>query len=251
MRRLWLPLLAALLLLLCACASPAHTAEKPAVMVRGTLYYMSGEEGADALPEGWLSAGTLENTRNFPRKDMTGLCPDGSEVFVSELRPEAVYVRMDGRYACFTVEKLQYAWLRVNGILYLREEDYRKAYGELPQEGDYDGSLPAGAEFRGNLRSFVPDAFPYLDFETNFHTFVGYALYTVPGDADAVYIRKEPGTSGAIRFLRDPEAIPGPMETPAEDAPSLYDRFFAEAEGENLRWVLEDAGGRELRGSWA
>lgn len=212
------------LLLLCAfigCGNGVNTAEKPCVLVRGTLYYLSPEKPSDALPEGYMSAGKLEGVRDFPRAEMTGLVPDGSEVFVSELRPEAVYVRMDGRYACFTVEKLQYAWLRVSGILYLREEDYRKAYGELPQEGDYDGSLPAGAEFRGNLRSFVPDAFPYLDFETNFHTFVGYALYTVPGEADAVYIRKEPGTSGAIRFLRDPEAIPGPMETPAEDAPSL------------------------------
>ena len=241
------------LLLLCAfagCGNGINTAEKPCVLVRGTLYYLSPEKPSDALPEGYMSAGKLEGVRDFPRAEMTGLVPDGSEVFVSELRPEAVYVRMDGRYACFTVEKLQYAWLRVSGILYLREEDYRKAYGELPQEGDYDGSLPAGAEFRGNLRSFVPDAFPYLDFETNFHTFVGYALYTVPGEADAVYIRKEPGTSGAIRFLRDPEAIPGPMETPAEDAPSLYDRFFAEAEGENLSWTLEDAEGGYMEGSW-
>ena len=122
--------LLAVLLLLCAlagCGNGVNTAEKPCVLVRGTLYYISPEKPADALPEGYVSAGTLENVRDYPRGEMTGLVPDGSEVFVSELRPEAVYVRMDGRYACFTVEKLQYAWLRVSGILYLREEDYRKA----------------------------------------------------------------------------------------------------------------------------
>lgn len=245
-------LLAVLLLLfaLAGCGNGVNTAEKPCVLVRGTLYYLSPEKPLEALPEGYMSAGKLEKVRGFPRAEMTGLVPDGSEVFVSELRPEAVYVRTDGRYACFTVEKLQYAWLRVSGILYLREEDYRKAYGELPQEGDYDGSLPAGAEFRGNLRGYVPDTFPYLDFETNFHTFVGYALYTVPDEADAVYIRKEPGASGAIRFLREPEAIPGPMTTPAEETPNLYDRFFAEVEPENLSWTLEDAEGGYMEGSW-
>ena len=249
MKKPLLLLLALLLLWAPAGCGKNNPAEKPCVLVGGKLYYMSGEK-TDALPEGWHSAGTLKKSGGFPRDEMTGLVPDGSEVYVSEARPEAVYVRMAGSCACFTAEKLQYAWLRVNGILYLREEDYRKAYGEPPIGMDYDGSLPDGAEFRGNLRVFVPDAFPSMDFETNVKAFVGYALYAVPDDPEAVYIRREPGTSGAIRFLRDPEAIPGPMTTPAEETPTLYDRFFAEAEPENLSWTLEDAEGGYMEGSW-
>ena len=205
MRKLWLPLLAALLLRLCACAYPAHTAEKPAVMVRGALYYMSGEEGADALPEGWLPAGTLENTRDFPRKDMTGLCPDGSEVYVSEGKPEAVYVRMNGSYVCFTAEKLQYAWLMLDGARYLREDDYRKAYPDAPV-GSFDGLLPPGAEYRGELRSSGPDAMPSQELRTNQRLFAGWSVYADPLDPEAVYLRREPGASGAIRFLREPAA---------------------------------------------
>ena len=202
-------LLFAALLLLCAlagCGKTKNTAEKPCVLVGGTLYYMGGERAADALPEGYMSAGKLEGVRDFPREEMTGLVPDGSEVFVSEERPEAVYVRMQGSYTCFTAEKLQYAWLMLEGALYLREDDYRKAYPDATGEGDFSGSLPAGAEFRGNLRSFVPDAFPSKDFETSVKAFVGYGVYALPGEAEEVYIRRDKDASGAIRFLREPAA---------------------------------------------
>ena len=197
----------AFLFILCVfagCSNAVNTAEKPCVLVRGTLYYMSGAEQPETLPEGYLLAGSLEKTDSFPRDEMTGNVPDGSEVYVREEQPEAVYVRLKGSFVCFTVEKLQYTWLKVNGIMYLREDDYRKAYADSPAEGSFDGSLPAEAEYLGKLRSAAPDAFPSSDFQTNFKAFVGYSLYAVPGDPEAVYLRKEPGTSGALRFLRDP-----------------------------------------------
>ena len=202
-------LLFAALLLLCAlagCGKTKNTAEKPCVMVRGTLYYMSGEQAAEALPDGYFSAGTLEGVKGFPREDMSGSVPDGSEVYVSETRPEAVYVSMDSGYVCCTIEKLQYSWLMLDGSLYLREDDFRKLYADAPGGGSFDGSLPAGAEYRGTLRSYVPDAFPAKDFETNFRNFVGYAVYSLPGEAEEVYIRRDKDASGAIRFLREPAA---------------------------------------------
>ena len=203
---LLISLVLALFCVFAGCASPAHTAEKPCVMVRGMLYYMSGEKAAEALPEGYLSAGTLEGVEGFPREDMSGSVPDGSEVYFSETRPEAVYVSMDTGYVCFTVEKLQFIWLMLDGALYLREDDFRKAYPDATGEGDFGGSLPAGAEFRGNLRGFVPDAFPSKDFETNVKAFVGYGVYALPGEAEEVYIRRDKDASGAIRFLREPAA---------------------------------------------
>ena len=199
--RIALLLALALLCVFQGCASPAPTAEKPQVMVRGTLYYMSGEQAAEALPDGYFSAGTLEGVKGFPREDMSGSVPDGSEVYVSETRPEAVYVSMDAGYVCFTVEKLQFSWLMLDGSLYLREDDFRKAYAEASIGGSFDGSLPAGAEYRGTLRSFVPDAFPAKDFETNFSNFVGYTVYSLPGDPEAVFLRREPGDCSMYRFM--------------------------------------------------
>ena len=54
------------LLLLCAfigCGNGVNTAEKPCVLVRGTLYYLSPEKPSEALPEGYMSAGKLEKVR--------------------------------------------------------------------------------------------------------------------------------------------------------------------------------------------
>ena len=52
--------LLAVLLLLCAlagCGNGVNTAEKPCVLVRGTLYYLSPEKPLEALPEDCFAKG--------------------------------------------------------------------------------------------------------------------------------------------------------------------------------------------------
>ena len=86
-----------LALLLPGCgSSPEMTA--PRVMVNGYLYYSVGARPAEALPEGYELAGTLERVRHQPREDMTAQnVAEGAELYVNPNVPEAVYVRVRGR----------------------------------------------------------------------------------------------------------------------------------------------------------
>lgn len=187
--------------------STGSAAEKPGLMVNGTVFYM-GSYSVAGLPEGYALAGTLEKVTGFPRTDMTGNCPDGSEIYTSEATPEAVYVRMPGKaaYACFTTERLQYAWLRAKGALYLWGDDYLKAH---PDSGNaaleaFRGKLPETAVYLGAIGSSVRDALPAEELQTNRPVFTGYAVYADGENGDALYIAR-PGRREALIFLREAE----------------------------------------------
>ena len=196
------------LLLLCffvGCGSKPHVAEKPCVMVGGTVFYLSAEKAEASLPEGYRPAGTLEKTKDFPRADLTGTGgPDSSEIYVSGDRPEAVYLHVGDSFLCFTEEALQYDYLMAEGSLYIREDGYLALYEGSPAGGEFDGLLPKTAERLGALRSLIRNAYPSADFQTNRQVFVGYSVYADRNDPEAVFIVNESGGSEAIRFLRVP-----------------------------------------------
>ena len=200
---LWTVLL--LLCLFAGCGAKPHVAEKPCVMVGGTVYYLSAEKAEASPPEGYQLAGTLEKTKGFPRADLTGTGgPDGSEIYVSGDRPETVYLHVGDSFLCFTEEALQYDYLMAEGSLYIREDGYRALYKGSLTGGEFDGLLPKAAERLGALRSSVRNAYPTENFQTNRQIFVGYSVYVDQNDPETVFIVKASGGSEAIRFLRVP-----------------------------------------------
>ena len=182
-------------------------AEKPCLMVNGTVCYMGSYSVAE-LPEGYALAGTLEKVSGYPRTDLTGSCPDGSEIYTCETTPEAVYVRMPGKaaFTCFTTERLQYAWLRAKGALYLWGDDWIKTH---PDPGNaaleaFRGKLPETAVLVGTIGSSVRDALPAEELQTNRPVFVGYSVYADGEREDVIYIAR-PGRREALIFLREAE----------------------------------------------
>lgn len=203
-RRVFLTVCLLCALLLCGCGT-ANVAEKPCLMVNGMVCYM-GSNSVAGLPEGYALAGTLEEVSGFPRYDLTGNCPEGSEVYTGGAASEAVYVRMPGKaaYVCFTTERLQYAWLRAKGELYLWGDDYMRAHpdaGNAAPEA-FRGKLPETAVFLGTVGSSVKDALPGEELQTNRPAFVGYSVYEDGENGDALYLAR-PGRKGALIFLRD------------------------------------------------
>lgn len=180
---------------------------KPCFMVYDTLYYQGSGTSVDSLPDGYKLAGALKRVNYIPKTNFTGCnCLEGSEIYYCEASPDTayMYVSSSKSYLCFTVEKLQYDYVMIEDVLYIREDNYFTAY-EISADtdyGDFSGELPEDCKKLGTIDSSVSDALPTANFQTNFQNFIGYSVYTSETHNGVVYLVSDPSKLNGIRFIK-------------------------------------------------
>jgi len=194
--------------LLAACESTSDSGIKPCFMVCDTLYYLGSGEPVDSLPDGYLFVGTLKSVRKIPADNLTGLnCAEDSKIYISEASPDTAYLysAYAESYICFTVIKLQWDYIMVKDELYIREDHYEPAFGVSAESvyGDFNGILPEDCKNLGDVESYVSDALPATNFQTNFKNFVKrYSVYANDTNKKVIYITSDANSKNGIRFIK-------------------------------------------------